>query len=721
MKLLFSHTAKRWIWLLIWVQAAAFQQLVAQPLPVDSANINQTEKASERAGSTPEVVVTATRTERELKDIPLPMTIITREQIQASGAVRLADILQLQTGFAIVHDEHGSGIQVQGFGSAYILILIDGEPMVGRTAGTMDLNRFTVQNIARIEVIKGPASSLYGSDALGGVINIITQPIQEGVSGLVKARYGSNNTSDLTALFEGGKGKWQGQGFVNYFNTSGYTLRPESGSPTVPPYYATTAQTKWVYKTGSNSRFSLNLRGYDELQSNWFPLQRTGGLQAERVNDELRNRDWVVNPVYTTLIGKFRFTGRLYHTGFNSVNNMRYASDGGTYFKGVFNQTFTRAEFQSDWLISPRSKLTTGGGEVLETVNATRFDGYKSFNSRYIFIQEDWSPCDWASFLVGMRYDNHSQYRDQLSPKIAVQLKATRNWNFHANVGRGFRAPDFRQLYLDFDNPIIGYSVYGTSSAAQKIRELQNRGQVQTVFLDPSIITDLRPERSLSFNMGTTFSKGKLSHFGVNIFHNTISDMIVDIPVLMKSNSQPVYSYLNKEQVITRGAEVDFTIKPFQYLSISGGYQFLDSYDAQARQLVEDGKVFYRTMGPDGFAETQRLRTSDYRGLLNRSRHSANLRATFSHTPSGWEATLTQIFRGSYGLQDSNGNGVYDRFDTQVNGYVLVNANIAKRFKKGLKAQIGIDNVTNFKNIQFLPLVPGRLWFVSLQYHFSKS
>ncbi len=703
------------------MQWLAFQQVIAQQLPVDSAKLVKEQEGTERKGATPEVVVTATRTERELKDIPLPLTIITREQIQASGAVRLADILQLQTGFAVVHDDHGTGIQVQGFGSSYVLILIDGEPMVGRTAGTMDLNRFTVQNIERIEVIKGPASSLYGSDALGGVINIITQPVQEGLSGLAKVRYGSNNTSDLTGLIEGGKGRWRGQAFINHFNTSGYTLRPEAGSPTVPPYYATTVQSKWSYRIGEHSKLSLNLRGYDELQSNWFPLQRTGALAAEKVNDELRNRDWVINPVFTTLVNKFRLTARLYSTGFNSINTMKYDSDGGLYFRGVFNQTFTRAEFQSDWMFSPRSILTTGAGEVIETVNATRFEGFKSFNSRYVFVQEDWSPCDWASFLVGARYDNHSQYRDQLSPKIAVQLKATRNWNFHANVGRGFRAPDFRQLYLDFDNPIIGYSVYGTNSALSRIRELQQRAQVQIMFMDPGLITDLRPERSLSFNAGTSYSRGILTHIGINFFHNTISDMIVDIPVLMKTNSQPVYSYMNKEQVITRGLEFDLSIKPHNYLTIAGGYQFLDSYDAQARKEIEEGKLFYRTAGSDGLPVTRRLRSSDYLGLLNRSRHSGNIRATFNHAPSGWEATVTTVYRGAYGLSDSNGNGVFDRFDTQVSGFTLINCNVAKSFKNGLKAQVGIDNINNFKNIQFLPLVPGRLWFVSLQYKFNKS
>jgi hypothetical protein len=99
-----------------------------------------------------EVVVTATRTERSSDDVPLPVQLITEAQIDRIGALRLDEVLQEQTGLQMISD-HGAGLQMQGLSSDYILILIDGEPVIGRTAGTTDLSRLTVNNIERIEIM----------------------------------------------------------------------------------------------------------------------------------------------------------------------------------------------------------------------------------------------------------------------------------------------------------------------------------------------------------------------------------------------------------------------------------------------------------------------------------------------------------------------------------------------------------------------------------------
>ncbi|PIO47337.1 MAG: colicin I receptor, partial [[Chlorobium] sp. 445] len=113
-----------------------------------------------------EVVVTATRSEKELEEVAIPVSVISKKRIEQQGAMRLNEVLEEQTGLAIMYD-HGTGVQMQGFSPAYTLILIDGEPIVGRTAGTLELTRFTVANIERIEIVKGPSSSLFGSEALG--------------------------------------------------------------------------------------------------------------------------------------------------------------------------------------------------------------------------------------------------------------------------------------------------------------------------------------------------------------------------------------------------------------------------------------------------------------------------------------------------------------------------------------------------------------------------
>jgi outer membrane receptor for ferrienterochelin and colicins len=127
-----------------------------------------------------EVIVTATRTVRQLSSLPLPVTLISKKQIQRTGVTRLNEILNEQTGIVMTPDATiggGEGVQIQGIASDYVLVLIDGVPVVGRSSGNLDLSRFAIGNIKQIEVVKGPSSSLFGSEALGGVINII-RPLQ---------------------------------------------------------------------------------------------------------------------------------------------------------------------------------------------------------------------------------------------------------------------------------------------------------------------------------------------------------------------------------------------------------------------------------------------------------------------------------------------------------------------------------------------------------------
>ena len=150
-----------------------------------------------------EVIVTGTKTIRKLSSLPLPALIITQKDLENSNSTRLSEILNEQAGLIIISDFGGSeGIQVQGLDSQYTLILIDGLPIIGRSAGTLDINRFSTGNIKQIEIVKGASSSLYGSEAIGGVINIITKKPVEGFESDLSYYTGSNNTNDANFLMQ---------------------------------------------------------------------------------------------------------------------------------------------------------------------------------------------------------------------------------------------------------------------------------------------------------------------------------------------------------------------------------------------------------------------------------------------------------------------------------------------------------------------------------------
>lgn len=157
-----------------------------------SAQKADTAKRNTGARQLKEVVVTGTRTQKSLQQVPIPITRITIDEIRKKGLVRMNEVLSEQTGITILDDPHGQGIQIQGFDPAYTLILIDGLPLIGRTTGIFELSRLTTDNIDRIEIVKGPTSSLYGSEAMAGVVNIITADPARGISAGVTTRYGTN-------------------------------------------------------------------------------------------------------------------------------------------------------------------------------------------------------------------------------------------------------------------------------------------------------------------------------------------------------------------------------------------------------------------------------------------------------------------------------------------------------------------------------------------------
>ncbi|MFM1972374.1 MAG: hypothetical protein RL185_1056, partial [Bacteroidota bacterium] len=202
------------------------------------------------------VVVTATRTERKLSNLTVPVTIINAKTIQQNGALRLTDILKEQTGLNLTSG-FGAGVQLQGLNPDYTIILINGEPLVGRTAGVLDLNRIALGNIKKIEIVKGPSSSLYGSEAMAGVINIITDA-SYGAPITVGLRYGTYNTLDANLETKLNTKNVLYQGFYNVYSTDGYSIRPNSNSRVTTPIdrYSTTQQLKLNISTKTNLVFN---------------------------------------------------------------------------------------------------------------------------------------------------------------------------------------------------------------------------------------------------------------------------------------------------------------------------------------------------------------------------------------------------------------------------------------------------------------------------------
>lgn len=676
----------------VWAQTSSFEPAFPDTLELD------------------EIVVTAARSARSLAETPVPLTLVKKEQIRQMGSLRLSDILQEQTGLAITTD-HGQGIQMQGFDPDYTLILIDGEPLVGRTAGTLELSRLAVGNIKRIEIVKGPSSSLYGSEALAGVVNIITENPDKTQLDLT-TRYGTNQTTDLGATLSFRKEALGVNLFLNRFASAGYDLTPKTFGSTVEPFENYTIQSKINYDFSDNLELSLSGRYFIEVQDSRFELP---GQQAERVSGHGQIRDFNLNPVLRwRLHPKWETQFRTYLSGYRTESELWYQQEGERYESTFFEQQFLRLENQTEFYASQQHIFTFGLGRLQESVAATRYTQKQYFTTTYGFFQHEFTPSENWNVTTGGRLDHHSVYGTQFSPKLATQYELSEALRLRASVGRGFKAPDFRQLYLNFTNSVAGYTVLGTEELPTRLASLQEQGQIAEVLLPPAEVGAIRAESSFSYNMGFSARLFQKLQWNTNFFRNDIQNLIENQLVAIMTNGQSIFSYRNLNNIFTQGAETDLSYPLSKHLHVSVGYQFLEAKDKRVLRQIEEGKLFRRD--PETLA-TVRLKRSDYGGLFGRSRHMANLKLFYQNTEKGLSANIRGVFRGKYGLGDRNGNLILDQENEYVNGFWTWNVSVSKSFwKDHLSLQAGCDNLLNVTDAQNLPGLPGRLLWISLRF-----
>lgn len=653
------------------------------------------------------VIVTATRSERAVSELPVPVTVITSQQISNMGSLRLNDVLAEQTGMAIVAD-HGTGVQLQGFNPEYTLILVDGEPLIGRTSGTLDLTRIAVGNIRQIEVMKGPSSSLYGSEALAGVINIITER-PSGTNGSVTARYGTNETVDLSGTFNYTHSKFGLYVFGNHYRTDGYDFAPDVEGQTVSPFSNSTLQTRMSYDLSERTKITLSGRYFYEKQESSSNVGTAADPVAIDATGDVK--DWSINPVLTQRVtDKLKTTLRFYGSNYGTNANWVYRQDGGTYDNTYFDQTFYRPEIQAEYFFDAKNALSLGVGRIWESVEATRYDSKMKYQTNYSYAQYEWQPVNVLNILAGLRFDDHSAYGSQLSPKLSLQVDPLKWLGVRASYGVGFKAPDFRQLYLNFTNSTVGYSVFGSKILEEGIVMLREAGQIQAILADPSAFGEIKAESSRAYNLGFKLSPVKSATVNVNFFRNDVSDLIDTKAVALKTNGQQVFSYYNLAEVFTQGVEAEVAYHWANGFSFSGGYQFLDAKDKAVLKALESGTVYARDPETN---LTRRVSKDEYGGLLNRSKHMANAKVFYEHPETGWSASARVVFRGRYGIADANNNQILDADNEYVDGYATVNLSVAKTFAQCIRLQAGCDNLFDYTNKTYIPSVPGRLLWVS--------
>ncbi|RFM34549.1 TonB-dependent receptor plug domain-containing protein [Chitinophaga silvisoli] len=702
----------------------------------------------------------------------MPVTVINRKTLEMMGSRRLDEVMREQTGIAIVNDvsagSRAIGMQLQGFSADYILILIDGQPMIGRNAGNFDLSRITVADIERIEIVKGASSSLFGSEALGGVVNIITRQGIDAAQGQVIVRYGSQHTQDVTVEgempFGGGIGKGgrtdygrktdhagerdhgrktdyggetnygrktdhpgnsdysnykENRGAFNlsgnFYHTDGYNVNSFlSKGSTAPPYDSYSLQGRLRYKL--NAKNALHIAGRWALRNSINESVYSSSQVTNSTRDVLHESDVNSAIVWQSTLNKgWQLKTQYYLTRYSTTQDVSTGKST-QLTSNDFTQYYHRFEEQVQYVASNQLSFVGGAGGNLEVMDGN------DLRSEYAYLQGDWKVNPRFSSRLGFRYDHSDFYGGRLNPSAGLKYRLSEKIFLTAAFGTGYKTPDFQKRYQVFTNPQAGYTVLGVEEVATQIASMQAAGLISEVRpVAKDISTALKPEMAVSYNVGVSYTPLQNIRIDVNGFYNQLHNFINTVQIATRTNFQPVYSYINLDRSFTGGIETGISTHIMKGLDVSVGYQLLYAKDRGIMDSIRMGAYPYNKIRNNNTGETRASKVSDYIGLENRSRHMLNLRVFYEYVPWGVSATIRANYKSRSGYDDANNNRFLDTYDTFIDAYCLVYASVEKKFCKGhLAVQFTADNLMNYTDM-LMPGQAGRILMAGLKWRLFKQ
>ena len=655
-----------------------------------------------------EVTISATKTSKLIDDLPIPVTIITEKEIQEFSASKLYDVIPKQTGIVSVTTKTGTeGLQMQGLDASYTTILIDGFPVIGRSFGTLDLNRISVGDIERIEVIKGPSSSLYGSNALGGVINLISKKqIEDGPIISTSLKHATYNTTSSSLVYKYKEGTFHISNSFDYYKTDGYDLIDTDLLNTVNPYSNYTFRTNIKYALSDKILLNTNGHYYKQEQIN------IAADSSSLLKGESNIKEWSLGTSAKYLMNANFFQQlEIYKTNYRADEFLN-TEDGVLYENNYFDHTLLQSEMKSSFTYKGLNSIL-GFGITKEVLSRRDFLNNPEQDLKFIYGQLDATAFNKVNIILGSRYDNYTNYTPVVSNKLALGFPLTNKIQINGSVGTGFKTPDFRQKYFDFTNSTIGYIVLGRDVAIDRLDAMQN---VQELVPFSELSSPLKSETSLNINIGLKYNPVNNLSFDVNLFNNKVNDLIEWKLVAKDENNTNIYSYFNVNQLETKGLEFNSTYTKANNWEIKFGYQLLYAYDSQVLKGIGQDTTYY-ARDPETLASIK-LNKEDYFGLFNRSRHMGDIKFNY-HLNDKTEMNTMLTYRSKYAISDSNGNGILDTYDKFIDGYTLCDIGITHQISLLKTCQIGVKNIFGFTNPEFISNITGRLYYMSFKINFK--
>ncbi|HDZ2809124.1 TPA: catecholate siderophore receptor CirA [Klebsiella pneumoniae] len=626
------------------------------------------------------LVVTASATEQNVKDAPASISVITQQDLQRKPVQNLKDVLRDVPGVQLTNEgDNRKGVSIRGLSSSYTLILVDGKRVNSRNAvfrhNDFDLNWIPVDAIERIEVVRGPMSSLYGSDALGGVVNIITKKIGQKWTGTLSADTTIQEHRD------------RGDTYNGQFFTSGPLIDgvlgmkaygslakrakddPQSSSnatgetPRIEGFTSRDGNVEFAWTPNENHDFTAGY-GFDRQDRDSDSLDRN---RLERENYSLsHNGRWDIGNSELKFYGEKVDNKNPGQSG--TITSESNAIDGKYVLPlGMINQLVTfGGEWRHDKLKDPVN-LSSGG----QSTSASQYA---------LFIEDEWRIIEPLALTTGIRMDDHQTYGDHWSPRAYLVYNATDTVTVKGGWATAFKAPSLLQLNPDWT----------TNSC---------RGSCSIVG-NP----DLKPETSESFELGLYYrgEEGWLENVegSITTFQNNVDDMIDVLRTSSGSEAPgypnfvgwktvngkrvPIFRYFNVNKARIKGVETEVKIP------------FGDEWKLTVNYTYNDG----RDLSNGG---NKPLQTLPF--------HTAN--GTLDWKPlDDWSFYVTANYTGQQRAVSAPGK--------TPGGYTLFDVGAAWQVTKNVKLRSGVQNVgdKDLSRDDYSYTEEGRRYFMAVDYRF---
>ncbi len=623
------------------------------------------------------VVVTASHTPKALKDAPVVTRLITLHDIRLTDATNIQDMLiqelpGLEFGFAMGQE---TSLNMSGFGGNAVLFLVDGERMAGETMDNVDYNRMNLDNVGRIEIVKGASSALYGSNAVGGVVNIISRENLEPWTASVNSRFNSfGNEWRHGANFSFNTKKWNSQTSFQHTRIDPVDLPKAHSSEEIAIELMKKAQglpyDESVLEDDSNLSRLYGQKTYNVKERlTWRPTEQLTLIGRGSYffrSSERDTHDYHFNAYSAGMKGRYNWEK-------DRHLELSYAYD--QYDKANFlpggarthDHDYSNRQHVLHALYSHafgRNSLIVGADFMHDYLTTYQFIDNSSHSQNNVdgFAQFDWNITDRLNVVGSVRYDYFSASAQKaLTERLAVVYKMP--WmTFRVNYASGFRAPSLKEMYMHFDMGNMGYMILGNP--------------------------DLEPERSHNFNVALERTR-RINDGGIldgrynftlmgycNIFDKRITTIDGGLYEGMESAL-----YWNEEGIKVWGVDV----------SVGHIFDYGLSFKLNYAWMHETGNVFFSQFSqPRSHSLTWRV------GFNRRfSRHYA-LDAAFSGRSQG---------------KPQSGRKDVDQ------GYTICKLMLQHHIWKGIHVNTAVDNLFNYKPKSYFyssPLTTGISYSIGL-------